>query len=313
MEQHPLVSIICESFNHEPFIRKCLDGFVMQQTSFPFEILIHDDASTDRSADIIREYEARFPNLLKPIYQTENQYSKGVGIWRTFQFPRAKGKYIALCEGDDYWTDPDKLQKQVDYMEAHPGCSLCFHNAMVHWYDKEIPDELYANFETGDFSGGRLIQNWISPTASFLFRSEHIQEYLDLRARHPQLAFGDIPLLMFLSQFGSIHGMSDVMSVYGKHIGGWTHSASAAKMYKDGRSWEELRAMFKPYKAITSDMVSKRYVNATVQSLKERNFSVFMKAFYRGFIRQPVRGVKALSTFIHDKRNKGSVNQGRLQ
>ena len=110
-KENPLVSIVCESYNHEPYLRKCLDGFVMQKTNFSFEILIHDDASTDKSADIIREYISKYPQLdWKPIFQIENQYSKGISIWTEIQFPRAQGKYIALCEGDDYWTDPYKLQ-----------------------------------------------------------------------------------------------------------------------------------------------------------------------------------------------------------
>ena len=100
----PLVSICCITYNHAPYIRQCLDGFMMQQTNFTFEVLIHDDASTDGTADIIREYESKYPDIIKPIYQTENQYSKGVKVSATFNFPRAKGKYIAMCEGDDYWT-----------------------------------------------------------------------------------------------------------------------------------------------------------------------------------------------------------------
>jgi len=104
-----VVSISCITYNHAPYIRQCLDGFVMQKTTFPFEILIHDDASTYGTPDIIREYEAKYPGLIKPIYQTENQHSKGVKISQTFNWPRARGKDIALCEGDDYWTDPYKL------------------------------------------------------------------------------------------------------------------------------------------------------------------------------------------------------------
>ena len=101
----PLVSICCLTYNHAPYIRDAIEGFLMQKTNFPVEILIHDDASTDGTADIIREYETRYPDIIKPIYQTENQYSKGVKISREYQFSRARGKYIALCEGDDYWTD----------------------------------------------------------------------------------------------------------------------------------------------------------------------------------------------------------------
>ena len=122
----PVVSICCITYNHEPYIRDCLEGFVMQQTSFPFEVLIHDDASTDHTADIIREYEAKYPDIIKPIYQTENQYSKKIGsINATFNYPRAQGKYIALCEGDDFWNDENKLQIQYDFMEAHPDYSMC--------------------------------------------------------------------------------------------------------------------------------------------------------------------------------------------
>ena len=128
MEQTVAVSIICNAYNHEPYIAQCLEGLVTQKTNFVFEILVHDDASTDRTAQIIRDYEVRYPHLLKPIYQTENQYSKG-GVGR-FQYSRVRGKYIALCEGDDYWTDPLKLQKQFDAMEAHPEVDICAHTAV---------------------------------------------------------------------------------------------------------------------------------------------------------------------------------------
>ncbi len=128
IEPNIKVSIICNAYNHEQYIRSALDGFVMQKTDFAFEVLIHDDASTDRTADIIREYEIKYPHLIKPIYQAENQYSKN-GISQ-FQYPRVKGKYIAACEGDDYWTDPLKLQKQFDAMEAHPEVDICAHGAV---------------------------------------------------------------------------------------------------------------------------------------------------------------------------------------
>lgn len=149
-EIKPLVSVCCLVYNHEPYLRDCFEGFVKQQTTFPFEILVHDDASTDHSADIIREYTAKYPHLFKPIYQTENQYSKGIRVTIQYQYPRAQGKYIALCEGDDYWTDPHKLQMQVDWLEAHPEYSMCCSNAFIqspkrtlsgarYWKDCDIP------------------------------------------------------------------------------------------------------------------------------------------------------------------------------
>ena len=142
-----IVSIICNAYNHEKYIRDALDGFVMQKTNFPFEILIHDDASTDKTADIIREYEQKYPELIKPIYQTENQYSKKEGTVSKIQFGRVSGKYIAICEGDDYWTDSLKLQKQFDAMEAHPEVDICTHaTTSIHAVTGEVtgyvePDE----------------------------------------------------------------------------------------------------------------------------------------------------------------------------
>lgn len=121
------VSVICNTYNHAPYIRDALEGFVMQVTDFKYEVLVHDDASTDGTADIVREYAAKYPDLIKPICQTENQYTQGVKISWKFQFPRVSGKYVAFCEGDDYWTDPYKLQKQYDVMESHPEIDMCAH------------------------------------------------------------------------------------------------------------------------------------------------------------------------------------------
>lgn len=113
-----LVSIQCLVYNHEPYLRQCLDGIVMQKTNFKFEAIVHDDCSTDNSASIIREYAEKYPEIIKPIYETENQYSKHNGDLDRIMNSACKGKYIAFCEGDDFWTDPMKLQKQVTAIES---------------------------------------------------------------------------------------------------------------------------------------------------------------------------------------------------
>ena len=138
MSADPLVSIRCTVYNHEPFLRQCLDGFVMQQTTFPFEAIVHDDASTDGSVAIIREYAEKYPDIIKPIYETENQYSKRDGSLRKIleAATHPSAKYIATCEGDDYWTDPQKLQIQVDFLESHPDYSLSAHDFKVWDQDK---------------------------------------------------------------------------------------------------------------------------------------------------------------------------------
>lgn len=138
----PLVSICCLSYNHAPFLKECLDGFMMQKTDFEYEVLIHDDCSTDGSDQIIKEYASKYPSRIFPLFEDENQYSKGMEsvIDIAFNYNRARGKYIAYCEGDDYWTDPQKLQKQVDFMESHPDYSVCFHRCS------------HLNSENGKFS-----------------------------------------------------------------------------------------------------------------------------------------------------------------
>ena len=134
----PMVSICCAAYNHAPYIAQALESFLAQDV--PIEILVHDDASTDGTQDILRDYARRYPDVVRPLFETENQYSRGVAIDPTFNYPRARGKYIALCEGDDCWCDPHKLRRQVDYMEAHPDCTFCFTNGMIRDADGRAPD-----------------------------------------------------------------------------------------------------------------------------------------------------------------------------
>lgn len=147
IEELPLVSVSTITYNHKDFIAKCIEGVLSQKTNFRIEYLIHDDCSTDGTTEIVRQYAEKYPDIIKPMYEQENQYSKG-GPWGSivYNYPRAKGKYIALCEGDDLWTDPYKLQKQVDFMESHPDYSCCFHR----YINKNIYTEQIKNDRYGD-------------------------------------------------------------------------------------------------------------------------------------------------------------------
>lgn len=221
-----VVSIQCLAYNHAPYIRQCLDGFVMQKTNFRFEAIIHDDASTDGTQDIIREYEQKYPDIIKPIYETENQYSKGIpGYITDLISSKCKGKYIALCEGDDYWTDPLKLQKQVDFLEEHEDFSCCCHRFKIYFED--------TNTWTDDYVGEAFDHNphavGLEFTNSDDFRMRFTQTltmcYRRLSADNivwPPYIYGkrDFNLHYHLLKEGKGWCFADYMGVYRKHEDG---------------------------------------------------------------------------------------------
>lgn len=221
MNHNVKVSISCITFNHGPFIRKCLDGFLMQHVNFPFEVLIHDDASTDGTQEIITAYQKKHPEIIFPILQSENQYSKGVrGMNAKFNFPRARGKYIALCEGDDYWTDPLKLQKQVDFLESNLGVVLCGHDSvLVNKNDDIIQLTALEESQKKDCSGLELQRCFGVLTQTMCFRNLPGIKAMPKEAF--EISNGDKFLISFLGQFGSYTYMPEVMpSAYRLHDGG---------------------------------------------------------------------------------------------
>ena len=214
----PVVSICSITYNHEKFIRECLDGFLMQETTFPVEVLIHDDASTDGTASIIREYEAKYPQIIKPIYQTENQYSKGVKPNVTFNFPRVRGKYIALCEGDDYWTAASKLQIQVEFMESNLTYSICFHNVIFFYEDRSTQSHpMFTKPLKDTLSIQDLVISNFIPTLSNFFRANL---YGNLPEWFMHMPFGDWPLNILNAEHGNIGYINQLLGVYRVHDNG---------------------------------------------------------------------------------------------
>ncbi len=207
----PLVSICCVTYNHAATVEQALESFLAQRGDMDVEILIHDDASTDATPEILRRYAQLYPDVVKPLFETQNQYRKGTAMDATFNFPRAAGKYIALCEGDDYWTDPHKLKKQIDCLGEHPGCTFCFTNGFVLDASSEAPQRPFipyypedaAHFtpETREYDLSEITRLSFIPTASFLFPREALE------AVPPELLLspcpnGDLRLKLLLTAAG---------------------------------------------------------------------------------------------------------------
>ena len=216
----PLVSVFCTAYNHEKYIRDALEGFVKQKTDFPFEVIVHDDASTDNTAKIIREYEKKYPNIIKPIYQSTNQYSQNIGIIRNILMPNSKGKYIAICEGDDYWCDERKLQLQTEWLENHPDYSFCVHNTKL--IDQKSGD--VYEYNTGEDRDIKTEEIIVKPgaqfhTSSYMYRRCFSELPKGFRIPH----YGDYPMGIYLSMVGKVHYIGRVMSVYRRYTeGSWT-------------------------------------------------------------------------------------------
>lgn len=206
------VSVICCAYNQEQYIEDALKGFVSQKTDFDFEVLISDDASTDQTPDIIRRYEKEYPELIKPLYLTENQYSKGIypGV---LLMEKAQGQYYALCEGDDYWTSDHKLQRQFDALEMHPECDMCAHSALkVRPHDCKPIGMIEPMKEDGILSMEKVIDGGgdFIATNSLFFRKSIVQN----PASYTRLYAIDYAYQMGGAARGGIVYLQETMSAY---------------------------------------------------------------------------------------------------
>lgn len=266
------VSVICNAYNHGPYIRDALEGFVSQKTNFNYEVLIHDDASTDNTADIIREYEKKYPELIKPIYQIENQYSKGVNITKTFHLPRLKGKYVALCEGDDYWTDQEKLQKQYDAMEAHPELDICAHavskvqasNDRLICYIAPSDKEIVFSTEEVIAGGGGFVA-----TNSLFYRRELLEEQPEFRKYCPI----DYSLQIHGALRGGMLFLPDNMAVYRFLVAGSWTKRLANREYADGQRRKINRML-----DMVDDETNKEYTEIIHRAKLESDFMYYQNA-----------------------------------
>lgn len=216
----PKVSVVSITYNHEAFIREALDGFVAQKADFPVEVIVADDASTDATPAIIREYAERHPNLFRPILRSEN-----VGTYANFTdaLCAARGEYLALCEGDDYWIDPMKLAKQVAFLDRHPETAVCFHPVRMTWTDGHAKDSKFPPLQVrGNLSVETLISRNFIQTNSVVYR--RLERYDDIPV-------DVMPMDWYLHVRHAVRGdivmLPDTMAVYRRHSEGMWHNRTA--------------------------------------------------------------------------------------
>jgi glucosyltransferase len=226
------VSICVLTYNHENYIRQALDGILMQETNFGYEIVIHDDASTDNTQVIIKDYAEKHPNIFKPLLQTQNQRSRlGGGMNARFNYPRAMGKYIALCDGDDYWTDPYKLQKQVDFLEANEAYGLVFTDcdALIE-INGELVQSIFKNeiykFKIDFLS--HLIHPYFFAPCTWLIRKSCLREFKNLK----NVTDGSYLIMLDILYKHKVYMIDEPTAVYRVRQESASHSRVLSKEYK---------------------------------------------------------------------------------
>lgn len=277
----PLVTMVCDTYNQKDYIRQTLDGFLMQETDFPVEILIHDDASTDGTRQIVEEYAARYPDTIRTILRDDNMFSRDQKILEHYCFPFCNGKYIAVCEGDDYWTDPKKLKKQIGYMEAHPECTLCFTAARLIDGDgidrgQIRPYDHDCVVPTEDVIRG---MGGFCPTASLVFPTRLAKNrapFCDLTT------VDDAPLQIFFASRGTTYYFVEPTCVYRINAAGsWTLIQKKLALDKRAALQRSLIAMHRAFDEDTGY----RYHDAVEDALRVDRFEL---AYYS----RDIRGMK---------------------
>lgn len=267
------ITVYCLAYNHGNYIRNTLEGFVNQKTNFKFKVIVHDDASTDNTAEIIAEYAKKYPDIIFPIYQKENQYSKGIKIYPTYIEPLIDTEFGAICEGDDYWTDENKLQIQYDYMISHPECSLCVHNTdRISVFGENLNRKYNPNTEGVDYTSNDVIRvkgGGLFHTSSYLYR------FADRKAMPEEFkikGIGDYPLAIYLSTIGTVHYIPKIMSAYRMGTpGSWTQRQLQNREKRITHIENVIVSL-----ARMNDFTGRKYENAFIEAIEKYKFDLLL-------------------------------------
>lgn len=284
-EKKPLVAIQCMTYNHELYLRDSLEGFLMQRTTFPFVVIVHDDASTDSTTNILIEYAKKYPDIILPIIEKENQYSKGNGSVTkimTIACEATRAKYIAFCEGDDYWINPYKLQIQVDFLESHSEYSMCFHNVEIKQQEIKELTSINHYVKNKDYLAEEVLSDWIIATCSVLMRFECVKN----KPNNNNFIVGDNVLWASCLSIGKLKGLNDCMGVYRQVNSGWTAQANDSRRtrYKTSIKWiNHYKAMIQCFPNIDKSIFEKKILEnmATITRTDILNLNI---AFFKHFL-----------------------------
>jgi glycosyltransferase involved in cell wall biosynthesis len=257
----------------------------MQKTTFPVKVLIHDDASTDKTADIVREYEQKFPHLIKAYYQKENSYTKTdkskrraeFGSWRT-------GKYQAVCEGDDYWIDPYKLQKQVDFLENNPEYGMCYTKALIY-------SQVNKKIVKGEIKGKKVLSleelimktNTPFQNLTICLRKDLLSQYSEeIKPGTRNWISGDTALYIWFYQNSKIYFIDEITGIYRRVSGSASHPRSYEGRIKFHEQLYRMRIFYielyhiPELKTAIDDMKFLSYAHAAIAHKKYSDYSEFI-------------------------------------
>lgn len=313
MDTNVMVSVLCVTYNHQNYIRRCLESLVCQKTDFRYEIIVHDDASTDGTQDIIREYAEKYPNLIIPIIEKENQYSKEDNNLYASFISVASGKYAAVIEGDDYWCDPDKLRLQVEALEAHPECAICVHATdtvdtkgepqSMHFPEIKIEQSVVS---TKEYIRHVLADGyWMFHLSCFMVSGELLREYAGFMANGFPSRFyyvGDLPVFLYFALKGDLYYIDRVMSVYTLQSGGFMSRVSASPEFAarvlqgfvDGLTSFDEYSGYRFHSEVEASLVKRRF---EIERIQRRFDRIVRHPEYRPLIRE--RGlIKTIAFYI---------------
>jgi glycosyltransferase involved in cell wall biosynthesis len=280
------VTVIILTYNHEKFIAQAITSALMQESDFAYEIVIVEDCSTDRTRDIVTEFQKRHSKIRLVLAETNQNDNRAWGR----EISNARGSYVALLDGDDYWTSPHKLQKQADFMDSHPECAICFHNVTAFHEDRSR--EPY-NFNPVDQKVTSTIEDlWASDfmaTCSVMLRRDlvgHLPEW------YSTLPFGDWPLYILAALKGNIGYINEVMGAYRIHGGGaWSGSSSIQQEKSLVKCYTTMDAQldFAHHRSIRSHL-SKRYYKLALEYENISDFANAKKCAVKSIVEDPFNG-----------------------